>query len=78
MQGAVVLGSGGADRCATVPAMRAFSALLALATRLCSLVAGFLFAFALVVMPGLESLGDRPFVRAFQVVDRVIALAHRL
>jgi uncharacterized membrane protein len=52
--------------------MPAFLALFALATLLCSLVAGFLFAFAVVVMPGLKSLDDRQFVRAFQVVDRVI------
>lgn len=42
------------------------------ATFLCSLVAGFLFAFAVVVMPGIARLGDREFLRAFQVVDRVI------
>ena len=45
---------------------------LVLATFLCSLVAGFLFAFALVVMPGIRSLNDREFIRAFQVMDRVI------
>lgn len=52
--------------------MRALPALLALATLCCSLVAGFLFSFAVVVMPGFKSLDDRQFVRAFQVVDRVI------
>jgi uncharacterized membrane protein len=36
------------------------------------LVAGFLFAFALVVMPGIKNLGDKEFIRTFQVVDRVI------
>jgi len=35
-------------------------------------VAGFLLAFALVVMPGIKSLNDREFIRAFQVIDRVI------
>jgi uncharacterized membrane protein len=49
-----------------------FQIALFLATFLCSLVAGFLFAFALVVMPGLKSLKDREFVRAFQVIDRII------
>ena len=39
---------------------------------LCSLVAGFLFAFAVVTMPGIRNLNDREFVRAFQVMDRVI------
>ena len=49
-----------------------FQIALILATFLCSLVAGFLFAFALVVMPGIKSLNDREFIRAFQVVDGVI------
>lgn len=43
-----------------------------LATLLCSLVAGFLFAFAIVVMPGIGRLNDRDFIRAFQAIDRVI------
>lgn len=46
-------------------------ALLA-AALLCGLVAGFLFAFAAVVMPGIADLDDRAFLRAFQVVDGVI------
>jgi uncharacterized membrane protein len=44
---------------------------LILATVLCSLVAGFLFAFATVVMPGIKSLDDGSFIRAFQVIDGV-------
>ena len=52
--------------------MGIFQIALFLATFLCSLVAGFLFAFALVVMPGIRSLNDREFSRAFQVMDRVI------
>jgi uncharacterized membrane protein len=52
--------------------MGIFQATLILATFLCSLVAGFLFAFAVVVMPGIRSLDDRQFIRAFQVMDRVI------
>jgi uncharacterized membrane protein len=43
-----------------------------LAALLCSLVAGFLFAFAVVVMPGIGTLEDGDFIRAFQAVDRVI------
>jgi uncharacterized membrane protein len=35
-------------------------------------VAGFVFAFAVVVMPGLRTLGAGEFLRAFQVMDRVI------
>jgi len=43
-----------------------------LSTLLCSLVAGFVFAFAVVVMPGIKSLSDHNFLQAFKVMDRVI------
>jgi len=46
--------------------------ILILATLLCSLVAGFLFAFAAVVMPGIRRLDDSGFIRAFQAIDGVI------
>lgn len=49
-----------------------FQIALILATFLCSLAAGLLFAFAIVVMPGIRSLNDREFIRAFRVMDRVI------
>lgn len=49
-----------------------FKAALVSATLLCSLVAGFLFAFAVVAMPGIGRLDDRSFIRAFQVIDGVI------
>ena len=52
--------------------MGIFQIALILATFLCSLAAGFLFAFAIVTMPGIRSLDDREFIRAFQVMDRVI------
>lgn len=45
---------------------------LILATFLCSLVAGFLFAFSVVVMPGIRKLNDRDFIQAFQVIDGII------
>lgn len=45
---------------------------LILAAFLCTLVAGFLFAFAVVVMPGIKALSDKDYLRAFQVMDRVI------
>ncbi|MEM7772080.1 MAG: DUF1772 domain-containing protein [Cyanobacteria bacterium P01_E01_bin.6] len=45
---------------------------LTLATLLCSLVAGFVLAFAIVVMPGIRSLNDHDFLQAFKVIDRVI------
>ena len=38
----------------------------------CSLVAGFIFTFAIVVMPGISKLNDKDFIRAFQVTDAVI------
>jgi uncharacterized membrane protein len=46
--------------------------ILILATLLCSLTAGFVFAFATVVMPGTGKLGDREFIRSFQVIDGII------
>src|SRR5918993_2470254 len=49
-----------------------FPAVLLSAAFLCSLVAGFLFAFAVVVMPGIGRLNNREFIRAFQLMDRVI------
>ncbi len=52
--------------------MTVFHVLLLVATLLCSLVAGFLFAFAVVVMPGIRRLDDRGFIRAFQEIDGVI------
>ncbi len=52
--------------------MEVFQITLILATFLCSLVAGLLFAFAIVAMPGIRNLNDREFIRAFQVMDRVI------
>ena len=39
---------------------------------LCSLVAGLVFTFAIVVMPGIGSLGDLAFLKSFKVMDRVI------
>jgi uncharacterized membrane protein len=49
-----------------------FQVTLVAATLLCTLVAGFVFAFAIVVMPGIRALGDGEFLKAFQVMDRVI------
>ena len=39
---------------------------------LCSLVSGFIFTYAIIVMPGLSNLNDKEFIRAFQVTDAVI------
>jgi len=52
--------------------METFQISLIIATLLCTLVAGFVFAFAVVVMPGIRNLGDGEFLRAFQAMDRVI------
>ncbi len=52
--------------------MGIFQIALIVATLLCSLVAGFVFAFAVVVMPGIKGLTDREFIRAFRVMDGVI------
>jgi len=50
----------------------AFQPTLLFATLLCALVAGFTLLFAIVVMPGIGTLQDREYLRAFQVMDRVI------
>lgn len=51
---------------------------LILAVLLCSLTAGFLFAFAVVAMPGMKSLSDGEFIRAFQGMDGIIQNSHPL
>lgn len=45
---------------------------LIVAALLTSLVAGFVFAFAVVVMPGIARLSDIRFLRTFKALDRVI------
>lgn len=52
--------------------MKMIEVSLITATLLCSLVAGFLVAFAIVVMPGIATLGDSGFLKAFKAIDRVI------
>ncbi len=42
------------------------------AALMCGLVTGFLFAFWVVVMPGLRALGDRAFLQAFAAMDAAI------
>ena len=55
-----------------------FPIVLVVATLLVALVAGFLFAFAVVAMPGLKQLNDGEFIRAFQRIDGVIQNNHPL
>jgi uncharacterized membrane protein len=49
-----------------------FPTTVLVAALLCALVAGFLFAYAVVVMPGFRRLDDAGFIRAFQVTDGII------
>ena len=39
---------------------------------LCSLVAGLVLTFAIVIMPGIRTLGDRDYLKSFKAIDRVI------
>ena len=52
--------------------MTIFEITLVVTTMLCTLVAGLVFAFSVVVMPGIRTLSDGQFLEAFQVIDRVI------
>ena len=52
--------------------MDLFQIALLLSALLCSLVAGLVLTFAIVVMPGIRTMGDRDFLMAFKVMDRVI------
>ena len=55
-----------------------FETLLVVAALLCGLVAGLLFGFVVVAMPGIGTLRDGEFIRAFQVMDRIIQDNHPL
>lgn len=52
--------------------MTVFELVMIVATLLCALTAGFVFAFASVVMPGIGHLPNKEFIRAFQTIDGVI------
>lgn len=52
--------------------MGLFEIALVLSALLCAWVAGFVFAFATVVMPGIQTLNNRDFLRGFKAMDRVI------
>ena len=51
---------------------------LMLSIILCSLVAGLLFAFAVVVMPGIAKLDDKEYLLAFKHMDGIIQDNHPL
>ena len=38
----------------------------------CTLVTGFIFTYAVIVMPGFSKLDDKEFLKAFQVTDGII------
>lgn len=46
--------------------------ILLVSTLLCSLVAGLVFTFAIIVMPGIRGLGDHDFLQSFKAMDSVI------
>lgn len=52
--------------------MTTFSILLTIAAFTCSLVAGITLIFAIVVMPGLRTLGDHKFLESFKAIDQII------
>lgn len=43
-----------------------------LSALLCSLVAGLVLTFAIVIMPGIKTLGNRDYLKSFKSIDRVI------
>ncbi|HAT34441.1 MAG TPA: DUF1772 domain-containing protein [Rhodospirillaceae bacterium] len=45
---------------------------LVLSALLCALVAGLVFTFAIVAMPGIRTLGDLDYLKSFKAMDRVI------
>ena len=45
---------------------------LLVSTLLCTLVTGFVFTYAIVVMPGFGKLNDREFIQVFQATDGII------
>jgi len=55
---------------------RIFSNMLIISTILVALVAGLIFTFALITMPGIAKLSDREFIRAFQMMDGIIQDNH--
>ena len=49
-----------------------FNTLLITATLSTAMVAGLIFTFSSVIMPGIGKLDDRGFIKAFQVIDGII------
>ena len=49
-----------------------FFGFLLVSTLFCTLVTGFVFTYATVVMPGFGKLNDREFIQAFRATDGII------
>ena len=58
--------------------MEPFHVTLMLTIMLCSLVAGLLFGFAIVVMPGIAKLTDKEYLLAFKHMDGIIQTTNHL
>ena len=52
--------------------MEFFQLTLFITTLFCSLVAGLVFTFAIIVMPGIRKLEDLAYLQSFKAMDRVI------
>lgn len=52
--------------------MELYKTTLAIALLTTGLLAGFFFAFTMLIMPGLKGLSDGEFIRAFQAIDRIL------
>ena len=52
--------------------MTLFEIALLIAAFLCALTTGLVYTFAVVVMPGIKNLTDSEFIKAFQVIDKII------
>ena len=58
--------------------METIEIILLFATFLCTMVAGLVYTFAVVVMPGIRQLNDHDFLNAFKVMDGIIQNNHPL
>jgi len=58
--------------------MLALVTALTISIVLCGLVAGLVFTFAIIIMPGIKSLNDHGFLQAFKVMDSIIQNNHPL
>lgn len=58
--------------------MDLLSILLITTVLLCSLVAGGVYTFGVIVMPGIKNLNEHDYLNAFKVMDGVIQNNHPL